>query len=227
MIVNPAKRTSSVQEYYFSRKLKEIAGMDSVINLGIGSPDGMPPAEAIEALSECAREKGSHGYQSYTGTPELRRAFADFYRRYYSVRLDPDTQIQPLMGSKEGVLLINMAFVDEGDKVLVPDPGYPTYTSASALVGAQIIKYDLLEDRRWMPDFEALEKMDLSGVKVMWMNYPNMPTGANASRELYERAVSFALKHKILLVNDNPYSFILNDNPLSIFCVPEAKECCL
>ena len=227
MIVKPAKRTSSVQEYYFSRKLKEIAGMDSVINLGIGSPDGMPPAEAIEALTQCATQKGSHGYQSYTGTPELRRAFADFYRRYYSVRLDPDTQIQPLMGSKEGVLLINMAFVDEGDKVLVPDPGYPTYTSASSLVGAQIVKYDLLPDRQWMPDFEAMERMDLGGVKVMWMNYPNMPTGANASRELYERCVAFALKHNILLVNDNPYSFILNDKPLSIFCVPRAKECCL
>ena len=236
MIIRPARRTESVQEYYFSRKLKEIDKMNSariaeglprVINLGIGSPDGMPPAEAIDTLKECASMPGTHAYQSYVGTPELRKAFADWYARYYGVTLSPDGEIQPLFGSKEGILLISMAFINEGDKVLVPDPGYPTYTSASRLVGAGILTYDLKEDNGWQPDFDALEKMDLDGVKIMWTNYPNMPTGGRATKELYQRITYFGLRHNILIVNDNPYSFILNDNPLSILASEGAKECCL
>ena len=235
MIIRPAKRTESVQEYYFSRKLKEIASMNSdrkakgeapVINLGIGSPDGMPPQEAIEALCECARQPQSHGYQSYVGLEQLRQAFAGWYRTWYNVELDPDKEIQPLVGSKEGILLISLAFLDKGDKVLVPDPGYPTYTSASKLVEAEIVTYDLKADNGWQPDFEALEKMDLEGVKIMWTNYPNMPTGAPATEELYKRLVDFGRRHGIMICNDNPYSFILNDNPLSILAVPGAKDCC-
>ena len=236
MIIQPAKRTESVQEYYFSRKLKEIAqmnadrsqkGMAPVINLGIGSPDGMPPAEAIGALCESARQPGNHAYQSYGALPELRQAFADWYSRWYGVELDPAKEIQPLVGSKEGILLISLAFLNAGDKVLVPDPGYPTYSSASKLVEAEIVTYDLKEDNGWQPDFEALEQMDLSGVKIMWTNYPNMPTGAPATEELYVKLVDFGRRHGILICNDNPYSFILNDNPLSILAQPGAKECCL
>lgn len=236
MIIQPAKRTESVQEYYFSRKLKEIAAMnaeraaageDLVINLGIGSPDGMPPMAAIDALCEEARQPGNHAYQSYVGIPQLRQAFADWYSRWYGVLLDPANEIQPLVGSKEGILLISLAFLDKGDKVLVPDPGYPTYSSASKLVEAEIVTYDLKAENAWQPDFDALENMDLSGVKIMWTNYPNMPTGAPATEELYAKLVDFALRHNILICNDNPYSFILNDNPLSILAQPRAKECCL
>ena len=236
MIIHPADRTSSVQEYYFSRKLKEIAlinsqraaeGEDPVINLGIGSPDGMPPQEAIEALTASAIQSGNHAYQSYVGLPELRQAFADWYARWYGVELDPSKEIQPLVGSKEGILLISLAFLNKGDKVLVPDPGYPTYSSASRLVEAEIVTYDLKAENGWQPDFEALEKMDLSGVKIMWTNYPNMPTGAAASEDLYAKLVDFGRRHGILICNDNPYSFILNDNPMSILSQPGAKDCCL
>ena len=236
MIIQPAKRTESVQEYYFSRKLKEIAAMnaerqakgeDPVINLGIGSPDGMPPMAAIDALTASAVEPGNHAYQSYVGLPELRQAFAHWYSRWYGVDLNPANEIQPLVGSKEGILLISLAFLNEGDKVLVPDPGYPTYSSASKLTGAEILTYDLKEENGWQPDIEALENMDLTGVKIMWTNYPNMPTGAPASMQLYERLVDFGLRHGIMICNDNPYSFILNDNPLSILACPNAKECCL
>ena len=236
MIIQPAKRTESVQEYYFSRKLKEIAQMNAarkeageelVINLGIGSPDGMPPVPAIEALVESASQPGNHAYQSYVGLPEFRAAFAAWYKRWYGVDLDPASEIQPLVGSKEGILLISLAFLDKGDKVLVPDPGYPTYSSASKLVEAEILTYDLKEENGWQPDFEALEKMDLSGVKIMWTNYPNMPTGASASDALYKKLVDFGKKHGILICNDNPYSFILNDNPISIMSQPGAKDCCL
>ena len=236
MIIKAAKRTESVSEYYFSRKLREIAemnvrrvasGEEPVINLGIGSPDGMPPVEAVEALCEGAVQPGNHAYQSYVGLPELRKAFADWYRRWYGVELDPKTEIQPLVGSKEAILLISLAFLDKGDKVLVPDPGYPTYTSASRLVEAEIVPYDLCEENGWWPDFEALEQMDLEGVKIMWTNYPNMPTGASASEELYDRLVDFGHRHGILICNDNPYSFILNDRPLSVLARPGAKECCL
>ena len=236
MIIHPAERTSSVQEYYFSRKLKEIAlinshraaaGEDPVINLGIGSPDGMPPQEAIEALTASAVQPGNHAYQSYVGLSELRQAFADWYARWYGVQLDPSKEIQPLVGSKEGILLISLAFLNKGDKVLVPDPGYPTYSSASRLVEAEIVTYDLKAENGWQPDFEELERMDLRGVKIMWTNYPGMPTGAQATEDLYARLVDFGKRHGIMICNDNPYSFILNDNPLSILAQPGAKECCV
>lgn len=234
MIIKPAERTLGISEYYFSRKLKEIASLNAslpsdakIINLGIGAPDGMPPAEAIDTLVESARKSGNHAYQSYVGIPQLRKAFSDWYKRYYGVELDPDREIQPLVGSKEGILMISLAFVDKGDQVLVPDPGYPTYTSASKMVQAEIVPYDLTADNSWWPDFDALEKMDLSKVKIMWTNYPHMPTGAKATKELYQRLADFGNKHKILIVNDNPYSFILNDNPLSILAADGAKECCL
>ncbi len=236
MIIKPAKRTESVREYYFSRKLKEIgnlnkalqeAGKPGIINLGIGAPDGMPPQAAIETLCEEARKPGNHAYQSYIGIPELRKAFADWYSRCYGVTLNPANEIQPLFGSKEGILLTSLAFVNEGDKVLVPDPGYPTYTSASRLVGAEIVTYDLDESNGWQPDFDKLEKMNLDNVKIMWTNYPNMPTGAAATPELFDRLVAFGLKHNILIINDNPYSLILNDTPLSILASKGAKECCL
>ena len=236
MMIKPAKRTESVQEYYFSRKLKEIAAMNAertaagrepVINLGIGSPDGMPPAEAVAALCESAVQPGNHAYQSYVGLPELRAALAEWYARWYGVELDPAKEIQPLVGSKEAILLISLAFLDKGDKVLVPDPGYPTYSSASKLVEAEIVRYDLKAENGWQPDFEALEQMDLEGVKIMWTNYPNMPTGAPATEELYAKLVDFGKRHGILICNDNPYSFILNDRPISILAQPGAKECCL
>jgi hypothetical protein len=236
MIIRPAVRTESINEYYFSAKLKEIDrlnaaraadGKDRIINLGIGAPDGMPPAPAIEALVSSAREPGNHAYQSYIGIPELRQAFAGWYRRYYGVELDPASEIQPLVGSKEGILLLSLAFLNPGDKVLVPDPGYPTYSSASALVQADLVEYDLIEENGWQPDFDALENMDLSGVKMMWTNYPNMPTGAPATEDLYRRLVDFGRRHGIMICNDNPYSFILNDRPLSILGVPGAKECCV
>ncbi len=236
MVIKPAKRTESVQEYYFSRKLKEVAAMNAeraaagregIINLGIGAPDGMPPADALNTLAEYAVKPGVHAYQSYIGTPELRGAFAQWYATYYGVRLNPSTQIQPLVGSKEGILLLSLAFLNEGDKVLVPDPGYPTYTSATKLTGAEIIYYDLKEENGWLPDFEALEAMDLSGVKMMWTNYPNMPTGASATRQLYQDLVDFGRRHGIMVCNDNPYSFILNDDPLSILAAEGAMDCCV
>ena len=236
MIIPPAHRTESVREYYFSIKNREIAtlnaeraarGEEPIINLGIGSPDGTPPRDALEILAGAAVRDGVHGYQSYTGIPELRKAFSDWYARYYGVKLDPSTEIQPLTGSKEGILLTSLAFLNPGDKVLVPDPGYPTYSSASLMTGAEIVYYDLVAEKGWYPDFDALEKMDLEGVKLMWTNYPGMPTGARASRELYEQLVAFGRKHKILIVNDNPYSFIRNREPLSILSIPGAKECCL
>ena len=230
--INPADRLSSVQEYYFSRKLKEVAKMNAegmdVVSLAIGSPD-MPPSEAtIEVLCREARKADTHGYQPTVGTPELRQAMAGFYKRWYNVDLDPATEIQPLIGSKEGILHVTLSFVNPGDTVLVPNPGYPTYTALSRLLGANIVNYDLREDNGWQPDFDKLEQMDLSRVKLMWTNYPNMPTGANAQRETYERLVDFARRHSILIVNDNPYSFILNDKQrLSLLQVPGAKECCI
>ena len=206
---------------------RDAAGEERIINLGIGAPDGMPPAAAIDALKESASQPGNHAYQSYIGTPQLRQAFADWYARYYGVALDPAKEIQPLVGSKEGILLISLAFLNPGDKVLVPDPGYPTYSSATALTEAELVPYDLKADNGWQPDFDALEKMDLDGVKIMWTNYPNMPTGASATMELYEKLADFGRRHGILICNDNPYSFILNDHPLSILAVPGAKDCCL
>ena len=235
-MIKPAKRTEVVKEYYFSRKNKELAavralreskGEPALISLGIGAPDRMPPLSAIEALCETARRSDVHVYQNYKGSPELRKAYSDWYAKWYGVQLNPENEIQPLAGSKEGILLLALAFINRGDKVLVPNPGYPTYTSALELVEADIVTYDLLPENNWEPDFEALQRMDLRGVKMMWMNYPSMPTGKAASPELYRKAVKFALEHEILLVNDNPYSFILTDKPLSVFSVPRSKECCI
>lgn len=229
--ITPADRVGSVQEYYFSKKLKEVAEMNAagknVINLGVGSPDLPPSEQTIETLCEHARKANEHGYQPYVGIPELRKGFADWYKTWYDVDLDPKTEIQPLIGSKEGILHISLAFLNPGDGVLVPNPGYPTYSSVSKLVEARLIPYELKEELGWQPDFEELEKMDLSNVKLMWTNYPNMPTGANASVELYEKLVAFGRKHGIIICNDNPYSFILNEHPLSILSIPGAKEICI
>jgi len=229
--IQPAQRLGSVSEYYFSRKLKEVAAMNAagmqVISLGVGSPDMPPSEETVETLCTEAHNPDGHGYQPYVGIPELREAFSRFYKRWYGVELDAKSEIQPLIGSKEGILHVTLAFVNPGEQVLVPNPGYPTYTSLSRLLGAEVVHYDLKEENGWMPDFDALERMDLSRVKLMWTNYPNMPTGANATPELYERLVDFARRKGIVIVNDNPYSFILNNNPLSILSVEGAKECCI
>lgn len=229
--IEPAARVNTVQEYYFSRKLKEVAEMNAagknVINLGVGSPDLPPSGKTIETLCQHAHQANAHGYQPYTGIPELRKGFAGWYSKWYNVELDPQTEILPLIGSKEGILHISLAFLNPGDSVLIPDPGYPTYSSVSKLVGANLINYELKEESGWMPDFEALEKMDLSGVKLMWVNYPNMPTGAAASVELFEKLVAFGQKHGIIICNDNPYSFILNEKPLSILSIPGAKDICI
>jgi aspartate/methionine/tyrosine aminotransferase len=230
--IKPADRLSNVSEYYFSRKLKEVARLNAegkdIISLAIGSPD-MPPSKAtIDTLCENAQRLDAHGYQPTVGIPELRKAMAGFYKRWYGVELDPNTEIQPLIGSKEGILHVTLALANVGDKVLVPNPGYPTYTALSKILGQQIVNYDLLEDNGWQPDFEQLENMDLTGVKIMWTNYPNMPTGGRPTRELYEKLVDFARRHNIVIVNDNPYSFILNEGEkLSILQVEGAKECCI
>ena len=227
----PADRLSSVTEYYFSRKLKEVAKLNNegkdIISLAIGSPD-MPPSKAtIEKLQEVAQMDNAHGYQPTIGIPELRNAMAGFYKRWYDVTLDADSEIQPLIGSKEGILHITLAFVNPGEKVLVPNPGYPTYTSLSKILGAEVVYYNLVENNGWQPDFEALEHMDLSNVKLMWTNYPNMPTGADAQIGTYQRLVEFAKKHSIVVVNDNPYSMILTNKHLSILQIEGAKECCI
>ncbi|MDR3261090.1 MAG: aminotransferase class I/II-fold pyridoxal phosphate-dependent enzyme [Tannerella sp.] len=229
--VRPADRLSEVSEYYFSGKLREVAEMNAagknVINLGVGSPDLPPSEEAIDTFCREIRKTDVHGYQPYVGIPALREGFAAWYRTWYGVELNPQTEVQPLIGSKEGILHISMTFLNPGDAVLVPDPGYPTYRSVSKLVGAGLISYPLTEANSWQPDFEALERMDLSGVKLMWANYPHMPTGANASVELFEHLVAFGHRHGIVICHDNPYSFILNDTPLSILSVPGAKEICI
>ena len=229
--ITPAERVSAVQEYYFSLKLKEVAKLNAegqdIISLAIGSPDMPPSAQTVKKLCEVAAQPNAHGYQPTMGTPELRQAMAHFYKQWYNVDLDPNTEVQPLIGSKEGILHVTLAFVNPGEKVLVPNPGYPTYTSLSKILGAQIVNYNLREDNGWQPDFEELEQMDLSNVKLMWTNYPNMPTGGNARRETYERLVAFAKKHGIVVVNDNPYSFILNEHPMSLLQVPGAKDCCI
>ena len=230
-MITPAARVSSVQEYYFSRKLKEVAQMNAegkdVISLAIGSPDMPPSPKTIETLCREAQSPTAHGYQPTSGIPELKCAMAGYYQRRYGVTLDPLTEIQPLIGSKEGILHTTLAFVNPGEKVLVPNPGYPTYTSLSRLLGCEVVYYDLTAENGWQPDFEALEAMDLSDVKLMWTNYPHMPTGAVALQETYERLVDFARRHEILIVNDNPYSTILNHNPQSILQVAGAKECCI
>lgn len=231
MKVNPADRTGNVQEYYFSQKLAQIDRMRregaDIINLGIGSPDQPPAENTISSLITEVRKPTSHGYQSYNGIPALRKAFAEWYKKYFHVELNPDTEILPLMGSKEGIFHISMAFVNPGDEVLVPDPGYPTYSSVTKLVGGTVRKYDLDEQRGWLPDLETLEQSDLSRVKLMWVNYPHMPTGTKGSMALFEKLVAFSQKHMILLCNDNPYSFILNKEYHSLLEVDGAKETAL
>lgn len=226
-----AERVNQVEEYYFSRKLREVAQMKAagidVISLGIGSPDMPPSTPTIETLCEEAKKEDAHGYQPYTGIPQLRQGFADFYQQQYGVTLQPENEILPLIGSKEGILHITLALVNPGEKVLVPNPGYPTYTSLSRLLGAEVIHYDLTEECQWMPDFEQLEKLDLSDVKLMWTNYPHMPTGKNATTQLYAKLVDFGRRNNIIIVNDNPYSMILNDNPLSIMQIEGAKDGCI
>ena len=229
--INPADRLSLVQEYYFSRKLKEVAQLNAegkdIISLAIGSPDMPPSEQTINMLCQVAHQPDAHGYQPTQGTPELRQAMAQFYKRWYGVTLDDKSELLPLIGSKEGILHVTLAFVNPGDEVLVPNPGYPTYTSLSKILGAKIVNYNLREDNGWQPDFDELEKMDLSRVKLMWTNYPNMPTGGRARMETYERLVKFAQDHGIVVVNDNPYSFILSEEHLSIMQVPGAKDSCI
>lgn len=230
-MIQPAARVNSVQEYYFSRKLKEVAQMNAeglnVISLAIGSPDMPPSEQTIEKLCEVARDPKAHGYQPTAGLPELRQAMAGFYKRVYGVEVDWRTELQPIIGSKEGIMYATLAFCNAGDEVLVPDPGYPTYTAINNIFGTKIVYYNLREDNGWQPDFDELERMDLSKVKVMWTNYPNMPTGGNARRETFEKLVDFARRHEIVVVNDNPYSLILNEHPMSIMQVPGAKDCCV
>ena len=229
--ISPAQRLASVSEYYFSRKLKEVAqlnaqGMD-IISLAIGSPDQPPSNATIETLCREARCPDAHGYQPTCGIPQLREAMAQFYARWYGVSLDPLTEIQPLIGSKEGILHVTLALVNPGERVLVPNPGYPTYTSLSRLLGCEVCYYDLLPEHGWQPDFEALERMDLTGVKLLWCNYPHMPTGAAAQRKTYEQLVDFGRRHGIVIVNDNPYSFILGQERLSILQVEGARDVCI
>lgn len=229
--IKPASRLDAVQEYYFSRKLKEVARLNAegqdIISLAIGSPDQPPSTQTIDKLCEVAHDPSAHGYQPTMGTMELRKAMADFYHRWYGVEVDAASEVQPLIGSKEGILHITLAFVNPGDEVLVPNPGYPTYTSLSKILGAKVVNYNLDEDNGWQPDFEELEHRDLSRVKLMWTNYPNMPTGGDARMETYRKLVDFARRHDIVVVNDNPYSFILNEHPLSLLQVEGAKDCCI
>ena len=226
-----ANRLHTVEEYYFSKKLKEVNAMKaagaSIINLGIGSPDLAPPKSVISAITNSLMDASAHKYQSYQELPELRSAMADFYKAHYNVSLNPENEVLPLIGSKEGIMHISMAYLNEGDAVLIPNPGYPTYTSVTKLVGAAPVFYDLKANSNWQPDLETLETMDLSKVKIMWVNYPHMPTGTLGDQTILKALVAFAKKHSILLINDNPYSFILNDNPSSVFNIEGAKDVCL
>ncbi len=230
-MITTAKRLNTIEEYYFSSKLREVRQLAAegkpIINMGIGSPDLLPSQSVIDAIVDAMQDENAHQYQSYQGLPELREGMADFYAKNYGVALNPVTEILPLMGSKEGIMHISLAFLNEGDHVLIPNPGYPTYTSVTNLVGAVPVYYDLKEGNQWEPDFEALEKLDLTKVKIMWIGYPHMPTGARGSLELFEKLVAFAAKHEILLVNDNPYSFVLNDNPMSLLQVEGASAVAL
>ena len=230
-MITTAKRLDTVEEYYFSSKLREVRQLASegkpIINMGIGSPDLQPSQEVIDAVVLAMQDENAHGYQSYQGLPELRKGMVDFYKSNYNVDLNPNTEVLPLMGSKEGIMHISLAFLNEDDQVLIPNPGYPTYTSVTNLVGAVPVYYDLKEETNWEPDFEGLEKLDLTKVKIMWIGYPHMPTGARGSIALFEKFVAFAKKHQILLINDNPYSFVLNDNPMSLLQVDGAKDVAL
>lgn len=228
MIIEPAKRVSVVQEYYFSRNNRRLDSLRKsgveVINLGIGSPDMPPASKVIETLASEAANPNAHGYMPYVGIPALREAYATWYKQWYGVELNAADEVLPLIGSKEGIMHIMMAFINDGDGVLVPDPSYPTYSSVAQLVGARTIKYKLYEHLDWQPDFDELDKMDLSSVKMMWINYPNMPTGASATMELYRKIVDFGRRHGIMIVNDNPYSFILHEKPISLLAVEGAKD---
>ncbi len=224
----PADRVSEIQEYYFSKKLREVAQLNAqgadIISLGIGGPDRPPHDNVINTLCEEAKRDGNHSYQPYVGIPELRQAFADWYKKWYGVELDPSKEIQPLIGSKEGIMHVSLTFLNPGDGVLVPNPGYPTYTSASRLALAEVFSYNLTEENGWMPDFEALEKLPLDRIKLMWINYPHMPTGTPATLELFQKIVDFGRQHNIVIAHDNPYSFILNDKPMSLLQVEGAKD---
>ena len=228
IMIQKADRLSNVKEYYFSKKLREVAALrkegKEIINMAIGSPDLPPPDAVIKALNETANTKGAHQYQSYQGIPELREAIANFYLKHYCVSLNPNQEILPLMGSKEGIMHISMAFLNKDESVLIPDPGYPSYASVSNLMQANIISYNLSASNNWLPNYKEIEKQDLTGVKMMWLNYPHMPTGTNATKEHFTKAVAFAKKHDIMLVNDNPYSFILNDNPISLLETEGARD---
>lgn len=227
-MMKAAKRLDTVQEYYFSKKLREVRALlaagKPIINMGIGSPDLQPPPAVIEAIQQAVLQEGAHKYQSYQGLPAFREAVADFYQKNYQVAVNPENEILPLMGSKEGILHISMAFLNKGDKVLIPNPGYPTYTSVTNLVEAVPVFYDLTSEHNWEPNFKQLEQQDLSNVKLMWVNYPHMPTGAKATEDLFKKLIAFGKKHQLLIINDNPYSFVLNNNPLSILSIDGAKE---
>ena len=226
-----ATRLESVKEYYFSKKLREVAGLiqagKPVLNMGIGSPDLPPHSSVVEALQNGLTHPKAHMYQSYQGLPELRQAMAHFYDRNYGVNLDPNSDILPLMGSKEGIMHISLAFLNKGDEVLIPNPGYPTYSSVTQLVEATPVFYDLKETNDWQPDFAALEALDTAKIKLMWLNYPHMPTGANAQTATFTRLIKWAKENAVLLINDNPYSFILNDHPESIMSLPDAMDVCM
>jgi len=230
-MIKAAKRLETVQEYYFSKKLREVRGLAAagkpIINMGIGSPDLQPPVEVLAAIKSSLNDPSAHKYQSYQGLPELRSAISKFYKNKFSVDTNSEDEVLPLMGSKEGIMHISMAFLNEGDKVLIPNPGYPTYTSVTKLVGAEPLFYNLSDANNWQPNYKELEERDLSDVKIMWVNYPHMPTGTNATLETFEKLVAFGKKHQILIINDNPYSFILNDNPASILQVEGAKDTAL
>ena len=230
-MIEEANRLHTIEEYYFSKKLREVnllkASGKPIINLGIGSPDLQPPQKVVSAIIEGLQNENAHKYQSYQGLPELREAMAGFYREQFQVHLSPMTEILPLMGSKEGIMHISMAYLNEGDEVLIPNPGYPTYKSVTKLLGAKPVFYELDEANNWMPDITALEKLDLSKTKLMWLNYPHMPTGAQANYKMFEELVDFAKRNNILIVNDNPYSFILTDAPRSILKVKGAKNVCI
>lgn len=230
-MIEAAQRLQSIEEYYFSKKLREVRLLEAngkpIINLGIGSPDLLPPSKVITALNNCFNDAQANQYQSYQGLQELREAIVSFYRDQFQVYLSPNTEVLPLMGSKEGIMHISMAFLNPGDQVLIPNPGYPTYVSVTNLVGAESVLYNLSEDTNWLPDLEKLEEQDLTNVKLMWTNYPHMPTGAVASEAFFIRLVAFAKRHQILIVNDNPYSFVLNNSPQSILNIPGAKDVCL
>ena len=227
-MMKAAKRLDAVQEYYFSKKLREVRALlaagKPIINMGIGSPDLQPPPSVILAIQQAVLQEGAHKYQSYQGLPAFRQAVADFYQKNYQVVVNPENEILPLMGSKEGILHISMAFLNKGDKVLIPNPGYPTYTSVTNLVEAVPVFYDLTSENNWEPNFKQLEQQDLSTVKLMWVNYPHMPTGAKATENLFKKLIAFGKKHQLLIINDNPYSFVLNDTTLSILGTEGAKE---